>query len=201
MSQIFISYHHNSTAFVEDELVKRLEKEGFSVWWDRHIPAGHNDWREKIDVEIEQARVMVVVVTQEAVASQYVTYEWSYALGKNKVVIPLTYQQADVHPRLITHQALNFTDSRTREWPDLMQALHTYLDHSPAAQQVEVVTKDALINALADLLYAERILQSDLNLFMNTDLISPLDIAEIRRRSQRQPNPAASSETLLRTSS
>ena len=161
MSQIFISYHHNANAFVADELVKRIEAEKFSVWWDRHIPAGHNDWREKIDLEIENARIMLVVVTPEAIASQYVTYEWSYAIGKNKIVIPLTYQKADVHPRLITHQALDFTDGRNREWPDLMQALHTNLDNTTSAPVIEVVPKEALMNALADLLYAGSILQSD----------------------------------------
>ena len=193
MSQVFISYHHNTNGFVEDELVKRVEKEGFSVWWDRHILAGHNDWREKIDAEIENAQVMLMVVTPEAVTSPYVTYEWSYALGKNKVVIPLTYQTADVHPRLLTHQALNFTDGRTREWTDLMKALHSYIDSTPsAAPKIEVVSKDMLMNALTDLLCAESILQSDLNLFMNYELISPMDMAEIRRRSMRYVSPAAS---------
>ncbi len=192
MSQIFISYHHNANAFVADELVKRLEEEKFSVWWDRHIPAGHNDWREKIDVEIDNVRIMLVVVTPEAVASQYVTYEWSYAIGKNKIVIPLTYQRADVHPRLITHQALDFTDSRSREWTNLMQALHNYLENTPSVPVINVVPKEALMNALADLLFADCIEQNALNLLMNQELISPLDIAEIRRRSRRQPNQAAS---------
>ncbi|MEP6986957.1 MAG: toll/interleukin-1 receptor domain-containing protein, partial [Chloroflexota bacterium] len=102
MSQVFISYQHNAYTFVADDLVKRIEKEKFTVWWDDQIPVGHEDWRQKIDAEIENARIMVVVVTPEAVASQYVTYEWSYALGKNKIVIPLTYQKTPVHPRLLT---------------------------------------------------------------------------------------------------
>jgi hypothetical protein len=191
MSQIFISYQHNNYGFVADELVKRLEVEKFTVWWDRHIPAGHNDWREKIDSEIENARVMLVVVTPEAIASQYVTYEWSYALGKNKVVIPLTYQAALVHPRLLTHQALNFTDGRTREWNELIVALHSYLEKPLLVPAADMVSKDALLTALADLLAAESIIQSDLNLFMNQELISPLDIAEVRKRSLRQVSPIA----------
>jgi hypothetical protein len=192
VSQIFISYQHHNYGFVADELVKRLEAEKFTVWWDRHIPAGHNDWREKIDNEIENARVMLVIVTPEAIASQYVMYEWSYALGKNKVVIPLTYQTALVHPRLLTHQALNFTDGRTREWNELIAALHNYLDKAPsAAPVVDMVSKDALLTALADLLAAGSIIQSDLNLFMNQELISPLDIAEVRKRGLRQVSPKA----------
>ncbi|MCA0455460.1 MAG: toll/interleukin-1 receptor domain-containing protein [Chloroflexi bacterium] len=185
MSQVFISYQHNAYTFVVDDLVKRVEKEGFTAWWDDHIRAGHDDWRQKIDTEIEKAAVMLVVVTPDAVASQYVTYEWSYALGKNKIVIPLTYQTAPVHPRLNTHQALNFTDARTREWNELTIALHDYLDHptEQVAPLNNLISKDALLDALADLLCTKRIVQTDLNTFLNQSLISPLDIAEVRRRS------------------
>jgi hypothetical protein len=187
MSQIFISYQNNVNGFVADELVKRIEKEGFSVWWDRQIPAGYDDWREKIDVEIDRAKVVLVVITPEAVASPYVTYEWSYALGKNKIVIPLTYQKATVHPRLNTHQALDFTNSRIREWTSLTLALHDYLDNAPIVPASAVVSKEGLLNALADLLSGECIKQSDLNLFVSHELISPMDVAEIRQRSMYAP--------------
>ncbi|MBA3867955.1 MAG: toll/interleukin-1 receptor domain-containing protein [Anaerolineae bacterium] len=193
MSQVFISYQHNAYTFVADDLVKRIEKEKFTVWWDDQIPVGHEDWRQKIDAEIENARIMVVVVTPEAVASQYVTYEWSYALGKNKIVIPLTYQKTPVHPRLLTHQALDFTESRSRQWNELARALHDYLDVEPPVPVSAVIPKDAMLTALADLLCTGRIKQTDLNLFMNQDLISPLDVAEVRRRSLRQPNQTPSS--------
>lgn len=186
MSQIFISYQRNSYNFVAEDLTKRLEKEGFTLWWDERINAGTADWRKKIDTEIENSRVILLVVTPDAMSSQYVTYEWSYALGKNKIVLPITYFKAKLHPRLSTTQILDFTDSRSRQWPDLMTSLHTYLDGDKSSGDDELIPKDGILNALADLLCAKRLSQADLNIFVAQELITPMDLAEIRRRSMSQ---------------
>lgn len=120
------------------------------------------------------------------------TYEWSFALGKNKIVIPLMYETTAMHSRLATHQALDFTQAKTRQWNELMLALHSYLDGEQPSREAAVVSKEAVMNALVDMLCAEIIQQNELNLFMNYDLISPIEMAEIRRRSLPEFNPKPS---------
>ncbi len=48
---IFISYHHNDLDFAEN-VISRLEKEGFSLWADSKLSAGE-DWRMMIDLAIK----------------------------------------------------------------------------------------------------------------------------------------------------
>ena len=54
MSDIFISYASEDRERIQP-LVRALEQAGWSVFWDRTIPAGKT-WREVIGGEIRDAR-------------------------------------------------------------------------------------------------------------------------------------------------
>lgn len=73
MADIFLSYA------TEDQEVARkigelLESAGWSVWWDRKIPAGVV-WREHIDKSLLNMRCMVVLWSASSVASEWVKEE------------------------------------------------------------------------------------------------------------------------------
>jgi HEAT repeat protein len=93
-----------------------LEKVGIEVWMDDHIHAG-DEWRNQIDLAIRSAFAMIVIMTPEAKASEYVTYEWSYAVGIGIRIIPIKYKQTPLHPRL---EAFQFLDFSSRPWEKLI---------------------------------------------------------------------------------
>ena len=67
---------------ISQEVLKtRLEGGGFSVWIfeDKLLPG--EDWRNGIDQAIRSAGALVAVMSPAAKASEYVTYEWAFALG------------------------------------------------------------------------------------------------------------------------
>lgn len=66
MADVFISYKKKDKMRVEG-LVKDLEAEGFTVWWDYEIESGEN-WLDAILKEVAIARCMVGVWTPSAVA-------------------------------------------------------------------------------------------------------------------------------------
>ena len=110
MHQIFISYKREQGYLVQP-LKTQLEEEGFDVWWDRHIPSG-TEWQIQIDEAIRKSVALIVFMTPEAQASEYVTYEWSFAYGAGVRVIPLLFIDSNkLHPRLGTLQQVKYEDA------------------------------------------------------------------------------------------
>jgi hypothetical protein len=79
MQHVFISYKNEDLDFA-DNVISRLEREGFTTWSDLKIGAGE-EWRNSIDLAIKNAFALIVIMTPEAKASEYVTYEWAFAWG------------------------------------------------------------------------------------------------------------------------
>src|SRR5262249_26033841 len=73
VSDIFISYANEDRDRVLP-LVSALEKTGWSIFWDRTIPAG-NTWHQVIDFEIQACRSVLVVWTVNSVVSEWVKEE------------------------------------------------------------------------------------------------------------------------------
>jgi hypothetical protein len=82
MSDIFISYSHEDTDFVRD-LVKPLQAEGFSVWWDHTIPPGKS-WEDVIVGGIRDAKACIIIWSRDSIASRWVKDEATVALKAGK---------------------------------------------------------------------------------------------------------------------
>jgi TIR domain-containing protein len=121
MNHVFISHSHEDGDFAEI-LNSKLTQAGFTVWTDAKIRGGV-DWRKEIDQAIKNASALIVVVTEEARTSEYVTYEWAFAWGAGVKVIPVLRKLTKLHPRLESLQYLDFTDQPSRPWDTLVALL------------------------------------------------------------------------------
>jgi hypothetical protein len=64
--------------------------------------------------------------------SHYVTYEWAYALGKGKSIIPMKLGACAAHPKLESIQYLNFANPGLLPWATLINRIHEIVfDHAP----------------------------------------------------------------------
>lgn len=122
MKHIFISHKKNDANFAR-VLIYELNKAGFSSWIDHDGLYGGDDWRAEIDQAIRDALTLIVVMTPDAKASEYVTYEWAFALGVGVKVIPVMLKDTILHPRLEALQHLNFTNLTDRPWDKLINAV------------------------------------------------------------------------------
>ncbi len=77
MSDLFVSYASADRERVAI-LVQRLERLGFSVWWDRDIAHGQN-FHRVIEQALDQAKCAVVVWSEKSVNSEWVVNEASSA--------------------------------------------------------------------------------------------------------------------------
>ena len=95
MADIFLSYASEDRERIR-LLVERLEREGFSVWWDRQLNAGPR-FSEIIETEIATAACMVVAWTKAALNSDWVFDEANEGRQRD-ILIPALLD--DVRPPL-----------------------------------------------------------------------------------------------------
>ena len=100
-----------------------LERKGHSGWIDTDRLMPGIEWREEIDKTITDCIAVMAIMSPEARASEYVTYEWAFARGAGKTIIPLMLRQTSLHPRLATLQYLDFSNRMNRPWDRLYQSL------------------------------------------------------------------------------
>lgn len=120
MSHILISYSHLDKIFAE-ALIQRIEATKFTSWIDsQDIRAGDN-WSQEIDDAIEDSFAVIVIMTKSAKESEYVTYEWSYALGAKISVIPILLENTGLHKKLKSIQHVDFTENH--RWERLIDCI------------------------------------------------------------------------------
>jgi hypothetical protein len=99
MNDIFISYANGDRA-VAQKLADALEALGWSVWWDREIPFG-KPFDQVIEEELNAARCVIVLWSQESVRSRWVKTEAGAAADRDRlmpvliedVAIPLEFKR------------------------------------------------------------------------------------------------------------
>lgn len=92
MADIFLSYADHDRKTIRP-LVRALEQEGWSVFWDREIPLGKT-WRQVLDEELLSARCVVVVWTETSVGRRWVIEEAEEGQDRG-ILIPVFMERID----------------------------------------------------------------------------------------------------------
>ena len=134
MSDIFISYASEERDRVQP-LISALERTGWSIFWDRTIPAGKT-WRQVIGSEIRACRSVLVVWTENSVTSEWVLEEAE--TGKRRgILIPVLLDNVEPPFGFGNIQAANLTawngDSSSPIFTHLVADITTILGQAPAA--------------------------------------------------------------------
>jgi TIR domain/Bacterial Ig-like domain (group 2) len=132
MSDIFVSYSSEERNRVLP-LVNALGKTGWSVFWDRTIPAGKT-WRQVIGAEIRTCRSVLVVWTQSSVTSEWVLEEAE--TGKRRgILIPVLLDDVEPPFGFGNIQAANLTawngDNSSPSFTHLVADIATILGPAP----------------------------------------------------------------------
>lgn len=73
MADVFISYSRKDRARAET-MANALKARGVDVWWDTHLKTGA-EFRQEISQKLEGARAVIVIWSEESVASRFVCDE------------------------------------------------------------------------------------------------------------------------------
>jgi energy-coupling factor transporter ATP-binding protein EcfA2 len=90
---VFLSYAREDLACAH-ELVRRLSRDGYRVFWDRDIPAGRRYARVIRDA-LEAAKCVVVLWSSASVESDWVWDEANFG-AKRDILIPVLLEEVDV---------------------------------------------------------------------------------------------------------
>ena len=121
MAHIFISHSRSDRKFAE-RIERELRRANQQAFLDvKSIRAGE-PWSDRIDEAIRQARAVVVLLSPRSAKSEYVTYEWSFALGAGVRIVPVLVKKATLHPRLAGLQYIDFTGP-WKEWTQLIKEI------------------------------------------------------------------------------
>lgn len=134
---IFISYAHEDDEFAKllsNKLKEKFDSEGIDSsiepWRDQEQLQGGEDWKNKLDSAIRSSYVVLVIFTRHSYESQFVTYEWTYALFNNIPIIPLLrsgVKADELHPQLRSLHAIPVDKENLKQnnstWDTLADAI------------------------------------------------------------------------------
>jgi hypothetical protein len=93
MADIFISYANEDRERAA-QVAAFLESVGWSVWWDRRIPAGRT-WRAVLEEAVLDMRCMIVLWSENSVKSPWVAEEAEEARRLGKTLVPVLIQRVE----------------------------------------------------------------------------------------------------------
>lgn len=120
MLEVFISHSSKDMKYVEIVKTNLGQEFGLRVSYD-FLPTGIR-WSEQIDYQLSSSNAVIVILTPNSVQSRWVTYEWSYALGRGIPVLPLKFEQFDkndIHDKLAAIQFVSFIEAPPETWERL----------------------------------------------------------------------------------
>jgi hypothetical protein len=123
VNSIFLSYSSQDYFFAE-MLAFKLAPHDFIIWRDQGSILAGDDWRRSIEAGIRDCFAVVVALSSRSAESPYVTYEWAYALGMGKTVIPVKLSECKVHPKLEPTQHIDFSYPKLLPWEALIARLN-----------------------------------------------------------------------------
>ncbi|MBK9745798.1 MAG: toll/interleukin-1 receptor domain-containing protein [Chloroflexi bacterium] len=138
MTDVFISYAHEDTQFV-DQLADALNENGIRPWRDKvDIAAGAN-WEQTVDRALAEADVLLLVISPASMRSGPVKHEWSTFLKSGKPIVPILWVDTALPKALEKLIYLHFDNQPFADaFPVLLSELHgkgirAYQPATPAA--------------------------------------------------------------------
>jgi hypothetical protein len=118
----FFSYCRDDSDFAL-RLAEDLKAERANVWIDQIDIEPGARWDRAVEDALNNCPRMLVIMSPASVRSENVRDEISFALRKQKVIIPVLYRDCDVPLRLERHQHIDFRTNYERGLKALQKAL------------------------------------------------------------------------------
>lgn len=139
MIHVFISYKREEQAIAE-QVYQWLAGHGYRPWMDVHnIPAGAESWADEIEKGLQNADVVLGLMSRRSIASVNVKNEWDYTIVNGKKhatrLVLVKLDDCDVPLNYIRY---NYIDWRK---PDPFSHIQRALDH-PAPDPADPTTAE-----------------------------------------------------------
>ncbi len=134
---IFISYSRRDQEFVR-QLASDLNTKVAGVWFDQSDIQVGQLWRQQIEQGVRDCKAVILVLSPDSAASQYVQMEINLALEKKKTIIPILYRQVNLTGSLKELvRETQYIDLRRGSYADNFQVLVDGLIAAGATRQAQ----------------------------------------------------------------
>jgi serine/threonine protein kinase len=122
--RVFISYATKDKDYVH-RLANELRRLNIDIWIDQDIEKG-SDWGDSIENALKETDIMLLILSEASVISEYVIHEWSFFMGLGKPIYPFILHSSppkDIHSRLQRLQHIMGTDDMFNDVARIIDAL------------------------------------------------------------------------------
>jgi nicotinamidase/pyrazinamidase len=143
--KVFVSHHHKDIDFAR-LLASRLKSASIDAWLAATNLAVGMSWGEEIDHALYESWAVVVVLSKNTRRSEYVTYEWAFAMGMQKPIVPVLLTEGSQHPKLESLHYMDFSNKGAEPWDELIACLSAFGDPRRMTydyEQVKMLQDDA----------------------------------------------------------
>ncbi len=121
MSHVFVCYAFHDSDFASN-LIRRLNMAGIETADCEPLRALQN--REELDRALDDSFALLLVVTPEILGVETIIYEWAYALGAKKSIVPVLLKTTELPARLRGMPMLDFIEFDARPWEELIRHIY-----------------------------------------------------------------------------
>ena len=124
---VFISYSRSDVVFVTD-LADRLREAGCKVWHDISQLRGGQTWASEIDRAVRDSDALIVVLSPDSIASEWVQKETLLAMKLKKSIVPILLRETEIPVQFVNLQFIDFRGDKAEATQKLIEALSTSID-------------------------------------------------------------------------
>nr|MDO8112473.1 toll/interleukin-1 receptor domain-containing protein [Candidatus Sigynarchaeota archaeon] len=130
---IFISYSRQDWESFVSPFTNRLHDLRFPVWIDQHLLIGGDDWMDAIGEALDMCKMLLLIMSPDALESKYVKMEYRYFFNHDKFMIPILYKAVKrIPPELATMQYIDFsTRNDSKAFSELANIIKTRIPSRP----------------------------------------------------------------------
>lgn len=136
MTDIFLSYSHDDEERIKP-LIEALKTEGWSVFWDRHIPTGKT-WRTYIGEALDSSKCVIVAWSRNSITSKWVTEEADVG-QKHGILVPIFIDDVEIPIGFRSIQTADLSnwqpDKDSQNFNNLIKDIHEVLKSSKSTTQ------------------------------------------------------------------
>lgn len=124
---VFISYSRSDSGFVKD-IAKWLQEAGCTVWQDISGLRGGETWASGIDKAVRGSDVVIVVLSPNSNASEWVRKETLLAMKLHKPIVPILFRETEIPVQLVDLQFVDFQADKEEAARRLLEAITNSAD-------------------------------------------------------------------------
>ena len=129
----------------KDVLAGFVRDIGINLWLDQLDILGGQRWDRAVEDALQTCQGMIVVLSPDAVASDNMMAEVSWALEERKTIIPIILRSCTIPFRLRRLQYMDFTADYQTGFSQLLRALHI---DQPLPPQAPAVPEDTVVQGV-----------------------------------------------------